>query len=194
VRVTRGDMFFSLLDPLIAPGDFVAPGASVQATVQYRRPPSGGQQLGELHILSNDVNADTTLVLSSNADFNAPPNARITVCQPSQLAADPDCLAGASSGASFRLSMLDPKQLTFSGKNSIDDGQVREYQFTLRPTPPATLNASALSDNGQRITGGKSTLTIPPNFAGNLSVLLVVFDDRGQPSPSPDIVTVTISP
>ena len=87
--------FFSLIDPLITPNTSIPAGGQLETTVQYRRPSSGGMQLADLKIVTNDTDYGAPqyklLLLQSNAALDQIPNAQITACQPAQLVNDPNC-------------------------------------------------------------------------------------------------------
>lgn len=173
---------FSIVDPPVPAGTTLSAGQTIEASFQYQRPPSGGQQTATVSIASNDTDFSPAklLVLQSNAALDQIPEARLTSCSPAQLLADPQCASGASSTATYRLSDLTAPEVTFSGYNSSDDHMVAKYQFTLlRPVP----NGTSLQNDGVQTTSNLAKLTLPPGAAGNnIRVQLTVFDDRGQAS------------
>ncbi|MFO0596956.1 MAG: choice-of-anchor D domain-containing protein [Myxococcaceae bacterium] len=189
--------FYSLIDPVITPGTTIAPGQQMQATVQYHRPSTGGQQLAELTINTNDTDFGAPqykkLLLQSNASLDSFPIAGLTACQPAQLVNDPNCAMGATNSATFNLSMINPDQITLSGVTSTDNNMVREYAFSLRPPVPGG-STTVLSNNGMRTTSNKQVLTIPPGGNGVYYIRLDVWDDRGQQSPSSATMTLSIFP
>jgi hypothetical protein len=190
--------FYSLIDPVIPPGTTIAPGMSMQATVQYRRPSTGGQQLAEMRIVTNDTDFGAPqykqLLLQSNAALDSFPIAGLTACAPAALVNDPNCVMGSASSASFNLSMITPDEITLSGATSTDNNMVREYRFTLRPPIPGGATAAALANNGMRIMSNKTRLTIPPGATGTYFLLLDVWDDRNQQSPASSTMTINIYP
>jgi hypothetical protein len=123
-----------------------------------------------------------------------PPVAQLTVCSPTQLVNDPACAQGASATASFNLANLTPDELTFSGVNSTDDHQVREYRFTMLPPLPAGATTSALANNGVRTTMSTVVLTLPPGVTGVFRIGLEVWDDAGQQSPTSSVISVSVFP
>lgn len=192
--------FYSLLDPKVAPGTQVAPGMSVEATVQYQRPSTGGQQLADLRIVTNDTDYGPPqyklMLLQSNAAFDPFPTAQLSACAPAALINDPNCTLGASGSAAFNLSMIDPDEVTLSGAKSTDTapGTVAEYRFTMLPPIPGGATTAALANNGQKITSNKTKLIIPPGVTGTFRVALEVWDNRGQQSPAPSTMTINIYP
>lgn len=190
--------FFSLIDPLIPPGTQVAPGQFTETTVQYRRPPSGGMQLGELVVKTNDSDYGPPqykiVQLYSSTPLDALPVAALTACGPAELVNDPDCALGKSTSGSFNLSMIDPDEITLSGKNSTDDTMVKEYAFTLLPPLPANVTTAALANNGVRGTASKTKLTIPTGATGTYRIRLEVWDNRGQKSGNTSMLTLSIYP
>ncbi len=189
---------FSFIDTLVPPNTMLAAGGSVQATVQYRRPPSGGQQQAELYVKTNDTDYGPPqyklMVLQSNASFDPIPQAELTACAPASLLNDPDCRLGMSTSAAFNLAMINPDEITLSGVNSTDNVRVAEYRFTLLPPFPGGATSAALANNGMKITTNKTKLTIPPGATGTYRVGLEVWDDRGQQSAANATMTVNIYP
>ena len=122
------------------------------------------------------------------------PVARFTACSPAMLVGDPDCAMGSGSPASFNLSAINPDEITLSGVNSSDDGQVVEYRFTLLPPIPGGATTAALANNGVRATALKTVLTIPSGATGTYRVALEVWDDRGQKSAVTAVMTLNIYP
>ncbi len=190
--------FFSLIDPPITPNSSVPAGGMLETTVQYRRPTSGGMQLAELSVVSNDTDygapAYKKLILRSNAALDQIPNAGITACQPAQLVNDPNCVMGSQTAAAFNLSMITPDEITLSGATSTDNNMVREYRFTLLPPIPGGATTAALQNNNMRTMTNKVKLTIPSGVTGTFRVGLKVWDDRGQESANTDVITVNIYP
>lgn len=196
---------YSLLDPLVTPATQVAPGTSVQATIQYQRPAIGGTQLADLRIKTNDTDYGPPqyklMLLQSNAAFDRFPSAALTACQPAPLVNDPDCACPSptngvcgSSSVAFNLSMINPDEITLSGVNSTDNNMVTEYRFTMLPPIPGGATTTALANNGVRITSNKTKLTIPAGVTGSFRVGLEVWDNRGQQSPAASTIIINIYP
>lgn len=186
--------FFSLIDPLIPPNTMLPVGGSLEATVQYRRPSSGGMQLGELKVVTNDTDygppQHKLVLLRSNASLDSIPNAQLTACSPTQIVADPNCAAGSQTSVSYNLSMIDPDEITLSGVNSTDNSMVREYRFILFPIPG--VPSTALANHNVKMTSNKTKLTIPPGATGTYRVGLKVWDDRGQESGNTDVIVIDV--
>ncbi len=189
--------FFSLVDPLIPPNSSVPAGGMLETTVQYRRPTSGGMQLAELSVVSNDTDYGAPsykkMLLRSNAALDQVPSAGITACQPAQLLNDPNCVMGSQTAASFNLSMINPDEITLSGATSTDNSMVREYRFTLLLPFPGGATSAALQNNGMRGMTNKVKLTIPQGVTGTFRIALEVWDDRGQKS-AITVIVVNIYP
>lgn len=189
--------FFSLIDPLIPPGTQLAAGGSIQATVQYRRPSTGGQQLADMRIVTNDTDFGAPqyklLLLQSNASLDSFPIASLTACQPAQLVNDPNCVMGAQNSVAFNLSMINPDEVTLSGATSTDDNGVRECRFKLLPTIPMG-GSMALENNDMRTMQCQVKLTVPAGVQGTFRVALDVWDTRGQQSPASSIMVINIYP
>ena len=190
--------FFSLIDPIIPVPATVPAGGSLETTVQYRRPSSGGMQLADLKVVSNDTDYGAPqyklLLLRSNASLDQIPSASITACQPAQLVNDPECALGSQTSVAYNLSMLTPDEVTLSGKTSTDNSMVREYRFGLLPPIPGGATSAALQNNGMKTMTNKAKLTIPPGVTGTFRIGLEVWDDRGQKSANTDVITVNIYP
>lgn len=190
--------FFSLIDPLIPTPATVPAGGSLETTVQYRRPTSGGMQLADLRVVTNDTDFGAPqyklLLLRSNAALDPIPQASITACQPAQLVNDPDCRLGAQTSVSYNLSMINPDEITLSGVNSTDNNPVAGYRFTLLSFPTGSASTAALANHAMTITSNKTKLTIPSGATGTYRVGLEVFDDRGQKSANPDVIVVNVYP
>ncbi len=177
--------FFSLVAPLIASETTVAPGSQVQATVQFRRPLSGGMQLGTLRVQSNDPDfappLDKLVQLYSQAPLDFLPTAVLTGCGPNVAATDPTCAKGATGHFSVRLSDLSRPEVVLSGAASTDDATVAEYRFTLLSFP-AGVTTAALRGSGVRSATSQTVLSVPPTGLGTYLVQLEVWDNRGQRS------------
>lgn len=190
--------FFSLIDPIIPVPATVPAGGMLETTVQYRRPSSGGMQLADLKVVSNDTDYGAPqyklLLLRSNASLDQIPSAQITACPPAALVNDPNCVMGAQTATSFNLSMINPDEITLSGANSTDNNMVTEYRFTMLPPIPGGATSGALANNGMKIMTNKTKLTVPPGVTGTFRIGLEVWDDRGQKSANTDVITVNIYP
>ncbi len=185
---------FSLLAPLIAPNSSLPAGQSVETTVQYQRPPSGGSQTAELTVATNDPDYKPLLmILTANAAHDDVPAPLITACSPTQLTTDAECMAGAQGLANYALSTINPDEITISGVNSTDDKVVTAYTFTLL-SQPMGVTEDALVNNKVKSASNLTTLKIPSGGLGAYKVKLDVWDDRGQKSPTPSLITITISP
>jgi hypothetical protein len=202
--------FFSTAAPLISAGASLAGGSQLEATVQYKRPPSGGIQLGTLRVKTNDPNygpPEHKLVqLISRSPLNPVPVAELRACRPAELLQDPTCAAGALSTLAVQLSALTPKEITLSGVGSYDpDPQrpsarnpVASYKFSLLPGPngtfPPGVTTSNLTHHAARISDPTTVLSIPAGGTGTYRVALTVYDDRGQASANSAIIGVTVYP
>ena len=188
--------FFSIIEPIIPVPATVPAGGNLETTIQYRRPTSGGMQLADLKVVSNDTDYGAPqyklLLLRSNAALNQIPSASITACQPAQLINDPNCVMGSQTAAAFNLSMISPDEITLSGSTSTDDTMVREYRFSR--LQGSVGNDSDLANHGTRIMTNKTKLTIPSGLTGTYRIGLEVWDDRGQKSANTDVITVNIYP
>lgn len=192
--ITASGSQYSLIDPIIPPNSTIPAGGSLETTVQYKRPPSGGIQLGDVRIVSNDTDFGPpeykVILLQSNASFDPIPIAGLTACSPAELVNDPDCALGAQTSAAFNLSMISPDEITLSAATSTDNSMVKEYRFQLRPPLPAGVATSVLANHGVKITQNKTKLTIPSGAVGTYRVGVEVWDDRGQQS---GMATMTIN-
>lgn len=196
--VTASGSQYSLIDPIIPPNSTIPAGGSLETTVQYKRPPSGGIQLGDVRIVSNDTDFGPpeykVILLQSNASFDAIPQANLSACEPAELVNDPDCALGDQNTAAFNLSMISPDEITLSGVTSTDNGMVKEYRFALLPPFPSGVTTAVLANHGVKITTNKTKLTIPSGAVGTYRVGLEVWDDRGQKSGSTATMTINIYP
>lgn len=190
--------FFSVVDPVIAPDTQIPPGGQLETTVQYRRPSSGGMQLADLQIVTNDTDYGAPqyklLLLQSNASLDPIPLASLTACKQSDLINDPNCSLGAMNATSFQLSQIDPDEITLSAATSTDNNPLKEYRFVLLPPLPGGATTAALANHNMRIMTNKTKLTIPPGAVGTYRVGLEVWDDRGQKSANTDVMTINIYP
>lgn len=188
--------FFSLIDPLLGPNTQVAPGTSVTAVVQYKRPTSGGMQLGTLRIASNDSDfgppQGKLVQLYSKSPLDQVPVAALTACKPSDLTGDPTCAKGFTAAFSASLAGLNPAQITLSGATSTDDGSVAQYRFTLLPPFPSNVTSAALANHATTISSKTTVLTIPSGAIGVYRVSLEVWDNRGQKSGNTPVMSLNI--
>lgn len=194
---TSTQPFFSVTAPLISPNAQVPAGGSVDTVVQYKRPASGGTQLADLKIVTNDTDyappQNKLLILQANAAFDARPIAVLTACSPAELASDATCATGHQASATYALNAIAPDEITLSAVNSSDDHQVTEYQFKMIPPIPPGASTSALANHGIKGTSPSTKLTIPSGVTGNYRFALDVFDNRGQQSLS-SLITITVAP
>ena len=195
--------FYSLLEPLIPANAMIAPGGSLEATVQYKRPSTGGMQLGELTIRSNDTDYGPPqyklIILQSNAASDTFPTAALTACRADQIATDADCMSGASTSVGYTGMQLGAsRQITLSAINSTDNNMVSEFQFenannTAFPLP-AGGSVGDLAGNGVRGAANKRVLTVPPGVTGTYRFALDVWDNRGQKSANRSLIVINIYP
>lgn len=183
-------MFFSIIDPKIAPNTSVPAGMRVETAIQYNRPPSGGMQVGKLKILSNDPffgpPAGTKEInIISASPFDPPPNAILKGCVPAMLINDPNCsVSGTESQMTVQLSMITqmPKTITVSGFDSTDSdgsmmGKPREYRFQLLAPFPQGASAMSVTPNTRGMVD-KAVVSLPG--PGLYRINLTVWDSRGQ--------------
>lgn len=183
-------MFFSIIDPKIAPNTQVAAGMRVETAIQYNRPPSGGMQVGKLKIISNDPffgppSGTKEINIISASPFDPPPIAVLKGCLPAQLINDPNCsVSGTESQMTVQLSMITqmPKTITVSGFDSTDSdgsmmGKPREYRFQLLMPFPQGASAMSIAPNTRGMPD-RAVLTLPGT--GLYRVNLTVWDSRGQ--------------
>ena len=190
--------FFTLLDPKVPPNTQVPAGGQVEATVQYRRPPSGGMQIGTLRVRTNDTDfgppAYKVVQLLSQSPLDQVPIAVLSACTPSQLSGDPTCMNGSTATVTVNLNMLNPKEITLSGVKSTDDTMVSKYRFKLLPPLPQGVTSSNLENNDMQITTPTVKLTIPDGSTGVYRVSLEVWDDRGQKSGNTPVLLINVYP
>jgi hypothetical protein len=183
-------MFFSIIDPKIAPNTQVPAGMRVETAIQYNRPPSGGMQVGKLKVISNDPffgppSGTKEINIISASPFDPPPIAVLKGCLPAQLINDPNCsVSGTESQMTVQLSMITqtPKTITVSGFDSTDSdgmtmGKPREYRFQLLSPFPQGASATSIAPN-MRGMPDKAVLSLPGT--GLYRVNLTVWDSRGQ--------------
>ncbi len=193
---------FSLLAPVPAGGTQLTPGQSVDLTLQYTAPTTGGMSAGRLRLATNDPRfgppAGTKEVLvTALTPFDAPPIAELTVCSPAQLQNDPTCAQGPSLQATFSLGAFPttPRVLTLSAVNSTDSdgvtlGRPAEYQFRLNTPLPASAMASDLSPNSR---GPADRAQLVLSGPGLYRLSLTVWDRANQAS-QPVTLNLNVTP
>ena len=179
----------------------LGPGASVSTSVTYKRPASGGMQIGQLRIASNDSDfGEAKLVqLLSASPLDELPIAELRGCTPTQVVSDATCAAGATSSMSASLATLGAHTITLSGVTSYDPvpgmaGGKRpatKYKFTLLSPMPPNVTDMNLTNNDLQISTSTTTLSLTSQPAV-YRVGLVVYDDRSQQSSS-STLTVNIT-
>ncbi len=198
--------FFSLIDPLIPAGTQIAAGGERETTVQYRRPASGGQQVGTLRIRSNDSDfgppSYKLVQLLSDSPLDQVPVAAITGCIPANLLNDPQCSLGSTGSMSVNYSTITPKEVTVSGVNSYDPDPaapggkkaVTGYRFKLLPPFPSGVTTAALAGHDTKVATPTTKLTLPAGSTGLFRISLQVYDDRNQQSGNTAILNVNVYP
>ncbi len=192
--------FFSIIDPIIAPGTKIAPGAELKTTVQYKKPVSGGTQVGSLRISTNDGAFSTPpgyiVQLYSQSPLDQLPVAVVKACLPSDTACTMPKIS--FSLASLPAGPGGTRLLTISGKDSYDPqpdgGQQRPlagYQFG--KVPGLVSNTATLS-NEARDAGQEVTLSLDGVTQGNLRLTLDVWDNANQKSGITGNVQLQIGP
>ncbi len=192
--------FFSVVDPLVPAGHKVIAGGTVTATVQYKKPVSGGTQTGILRIDTNDPDYGPppykVVRLYSTSPLDQLPVAVLKGCLPTETS----CSANGSQGSmSISLSQIagTPKQLVMFGKDSYDPGNtsatpISGYLFRL-VTKPTNATSATLESDGQRTSKDSVMLTLDNNATGLYRVTLTVYDDKGQPSPAAAELRITVN-
>jgi hypothetical protein len=190
--------FFSVIDPTSPPGTKLQYGQTATATIQYKKPVSGGTQAGVLRIPTNDPTyplSGKVVYLYSNSPLNQLPVAVVEGCLPTDTA----CAMAKSPSMSVNLSQLTPKTITITGKSSYDPGNpspataITKYQFRLVRKPTNAANAS-LANDGMQITAKQTTLTLDPAALGLYQVTLMVTDDSGQNSAIAGDLKINVNP
>lgn len=196
--------FFSVIDPAtsnaaasVTINQDVAPGAQLSVDVQYKRPNSGGMQVGTLHVVTNDSDYAAPqykiVQLFSQSPLDQLPVASISGCKPADLTGDPTCANGSAS-LSASIAALTPAQITISGAKSTDDNMVAQYRFKLlSPFPPGVTSAN-LDNNDTPITTPTTLLHIPAGGSGTYRVSLQVYDNRGQQSGNNSVLLLNVTP
>lgn len=190
--------FFTLVDPLVAPNTQVPAGGQVETTVQYRRPPSGGMQLGTLRIRTNDTDWGPPqykiVQLLSQSPLDQVPVASITACTSGEIINDPQCSMGPTTSKTVNLNMLTVKEITLSGVKSTDDNMVSQYRFRLLPPLPTGVTTGNLANHDTQITTPTTKLTIPDGATGLYRISLEVWDNRGQKSGNTPVMLLNVYP
>jgi hypothetical protein len=189
--------FFTLIDPSAAVGTRLQAGQTATATIQYKKPISGGTQAGVLRIPTNDPNFPLNgkvVYLYSTAPLNQLPVAVVEGCLPSDAA----CAMAKAVSMSVQLSQLTPKTITITGKSSYDPGNtapnaIRGWQFRLVRRPTNAAGAS-LANDGVKITTNQTVLTLDPAALGLYQVTLLVTDDSGQTSAIASDIKINVNP
>ena len=183
--------FFKLTAPFVGANSDVAPGAALTANVTYKRPASGGMQIGTLRIASNDADYGSAklITLLSATPLDEVPVAELRACTPAQVAGDAQCTMGATSSLTASLATLGARTITLSGATSYDPipnmpGGKRaatKYKFTLLAPLPANVTALNLANNDAEISTPTTTLSVTSAEA-LYRIGLIVYDDRLQQS------------
>ena len=189
--------FFTLIEPTATVGTRLQAGQSATATIQYKKPVSGGTQAGVMRIPTNDPNFPLNgkvVYLYSTAPLNQLPVAVVEGCLPSDTA----CAMAKSVSMSVQLSQLTPKTITITGKSSYDPGNtapnaIRQWQFRLVRRPTNASGAS-LANDGVKIMTNQTVLTLDPAALGLYQVTLLVTDDSGQVSAIASDIKINVNP
>jgi len=198
--VDAPNAFFSMIDPLIPAGTTIPPGTQLKATVQYKKPVSGGTQVGSLRISSNDGDFATPpgyiVQLYSNSPLDRVPVALIKACVPTDLAC-------AMPKSSVNLSTLPvgangTRLMTVSGKDSYDpqsDGGITQplalYRFRL-VSAPTNATDHKLAGDGVKDAGSDTVLSLDGAATGLYRVSLDVWDDKNQQSGNSALLQLTV--
>ncbi len=180
---------FSVVDPKIAPGTRIAAGQQADINVQYKKPITGGMQVGELIIRSNDPTygapAHKKVLLQSDSPLNEIPVCVLKGCLPAMT----DCSTmGASNSMTVSLANnfpgSGPKTITLWGGDSYDPPMaagmgIAEYKFNAIPPSPNVPGWSITGNNAFSAMSSQ-TLTLDPAATGQYRVFLYVKDASGQ--------------
>jgi hypothetical protein len=190
VEVLDSNPFFSLLDPMITAGTKIAPGGELKVTVQYKKPVSGGTQVGSLRINTNDGDFATPpgyiIQLYSQSPLDQLPVAIAKGCVPTDLT----CAMGKVNAMSVNLSMLPAgpngtRLFTVWGKESFDPPSntmaLPFYLFRLVSKPSNATEAS-LENDGLKNAKSAVELKLDGAAVGLYRVTLDVWDDKNQKS------------
>lgn len=190
--------FFTLLDPLVAPGTQIPGGGHAEVTVQYEQPTSGGMQLGTLRIRTNDSDFGPPqyklVQLISDSPLDEVPVAVLSACTSEQIVSDPQCLNGPTSSMAVNLSQLADKIIHLSGARSTDDTTVADYRFKLLPPLPSGVTTAALDNYDVKISTPSTRLTLPSGVTGTYRIGLEVWDNRGQHSANTSVLVLNVYP
>lgn len=184
------NVFFSLLDPMIAPGTRIPPGSDLKATVQYKKPVSGGTQVATLRINSNDGDFSTppgyVVQLYSQSPLDQLPVAVLKGCLPS----DATCAMGKANAMSVTLSTLPmgpngTRLFQLYGKESYDPPAAPMtlpfYRFRL-VSKPSNATEAVLENDGLKNAKAAVQLTLDGAAIGLYRITLDVWDGKNQQS------------
>jgi hypothetical protein len=195
VVVDDPNPFFSVVAPLVAPGTQVLPGTEISATVQYKKPISGGTQTGVLRVKTNDP------------DFGPEPWKVITLYSQSPLDQIPFAVIKGPGGQETQYTVSlgqvplinGRRQIQVTGEYSYDPTgnttqPVAQYQFGLTHKPP-NAQGVALENNGLKTAQQTALLTMDPNVGSDYyQVQLRVFDNVGQASANIASIKIYVVP
>jgi hypothetical protein len=193
--------FFTLVPPLLDAGTRIAKGGQAQINVQYKKPITGGQQAGDLVIMSNDLDygapAYKKLLLQSKSPLNELPVCVLKGCLPAMT----DCSTMGSMG-SMLVSLSQTfgggaKNITVWGGDSYDPGNpmmpgISAWKFQVLPPSP-NVSGWSLPNNGLYTSMNSGTLTLDPSATGLYKVFLYVKDDSGQQSAQACELRITVN-
>lgn len=194
--------FFSVVDPLIAPGEQIAPGAFLDATIQYKKPVAGGQQASVVRFQTNDPQHPAPewkpVRLYSKSELDQVPVAVLKGCKPSDTACVGSTTQDPTNSMSVRLQDLTAGELTLHGKGSYDPPdnsttRIKKFQFRLVNKPSNAMTA-VLENNGMTVMSNTAKLTLDALATGTYRATLLVWDDKDQQSPISSSLTITVNP
>ncbi len=190
--------FFSLLDPMILAGTKIPPGTELKVTVQYKKPVSGGTQVGSLRISSNDGDFATPpgyiVQLYSQSPLDQVPVAVIKAC------VDVACTMPKSSVSlgMLRAGPNGTRLVTVSGKDSYDpqpDGGFEKplplYRFRL-VSAPSNATEHKLPGDGLKDAGTDVEFTLDGAATGVYKISLDVWDRANQQSGNSALLQLTV--
>lgn len=179
--------FFSLIDPMITAGTKIPPGQELTATVQYKKPISGGTQVGTLRINSND------------GDYASPPGYVVQLYSQSPLDQLPVCILrgclttdtnctmpkNSVSLGTLPLGPNNTRLFNISAAESYDpqpDGGVKKplpsYRFGF--IPPANAMDALLPGKDVRDAGSQLQVQLDGVATGLYRFTLDCWDDKDQ--------------